>query len=848
MKRIFSILCCYFIVCCNSCSMLTHIEVAKRAQSYFSFNGFEQLKPMIEKHLGTYQAGAVFPDWGYWPEWRDNVEASELAHWPPFYLAAAEYFQQTYKQPYSDEAEILLVFLAGATTHMVSDVAWHSLLNVSQGFIVSMSCFGWNCDYDSAHGTADLGGDSVLAAQNDLSYISTNWSIPISDIAEIYKYQGWKNVTQRDLTRGMNLLFLGTMGLSGGVAEILYPEENKIPGFLQDQFEGYFIGGLDDMAIWTTYCWPYILGWFVDGPGPSPSICRIMSPGMPTNSTQASLHVPEWRFLQFPDELNKAGAKVTKETEISKKGDNVEFYWYGESAYPTKASPNAGPQENRTTIYAQNDYAYLGYDVLAVDLNQDKLVDLIVSAPGYSNATLAKPQMGCVYFIFGTSNISLPQFVDIESIADYKFCGDSSHDRFGHSLAVLDFNRDGVLDVAISSPTTNSDHLVYEVGNLKIYTKNTIEGKVNVFFGAQTGSLWQAKSATNITLLGAFYSNFGFELITGDVNLDGYDDLIVGSPFAPRLKANETGNVAIYFSSPLHTAGQNLTTAQADIFLTAPMQLSMGVDDHGWWGSTLLYVPRSYGYKFPYLIVGGARNIWFNCSDFLPECGSFSIYVLDGEHYNQSLALFYGNEFERVGAQLALGYMPDLDKTSPILSVSIPLSNTTVPQAGKVVFLSFNAILSFISAWSANSSSWIIPFGELMPLVSTSINGNQEFARFGSSVAFVDFVEANNPPKDTIFIGYPLWSSNFTEEGCVCMWASGDFPRGSIDNPISSASRVYTGSIPTTGLEMEKAARFGNAMSFGDFDGDGNTDIFIGSSRKSVLSYLGGALDVILSS
>jgi hypothetical protein len=57
-----------------------------------------------------------------------------------------------------------------------------------------------------------------------------------------------------------------------------------------------------------------------------------------------------------------------------------------------------------------------------------------------------------------------------------------------------------------------------------------------------------------------------------------------------------------------------------------------------------------------------------------------------------AVALFYGNEFERVGAQLALGYMPDLDKTSPILSISIPLIATIVPQ----VLCSFFLFFSFL--------------------------------------------------------------------------------------------------------------------------------------------------------
>jgi hypothetical protein len=190
------------------------------------------------------------------------------------------------------------------------------------------------------------------------------------------------------------------------------------------------------------------------------------------------------------------------------------------------------------------------------------------------------------------------------------------------------------------------------------------------------------------------------------------------------------------------------------------------------------------------------------------------------------VALFYGNTYERVGAQLALGLMPDLDRTSPILAVSLPLINTPFAlqvfilynvlyllwlvaflffffffhpargikcftkafyfififivifivifilllffififtffififilflsyfilthQAGQVVFLSFNKLIEFI-ANTTTASSWILPFSALSSLIITTIDGNQVFARFGSEVAFVNYVQANAPAK-----------------------------------------------------------------------------------------------------
>lgn len=123
--------------------------------------------------------------------------------------------------------------------------------------------------------------------------------------------------------------------------ELLFPEYAKKSPFLVDQFEDFFIGtslhdpllvyidgiegGLDDMAVWTTYCWPYVMEWFLNGPGADPAICLAMQSSMPnlnfTEITQRSPGLIEkmdanWRNTHFPEALQKVRETLLLDTVI----------------------------------------------------------------------------------------------------------------------------------------------------------------------------------------------------------------------------------------------------------------------------------------------------------------------------------------------------------------------------------------------------------------------------------------------------------------------------------------------------------------------------------------------------
>ena len=150
---------------------------------------------------------------------------------------------------------------------------------------------------------------------------------------------------------------------------------------------------------------------------------------------------------------------------------------------------------------AANDF--FGYSVSAAgDMNGDGFNDIIVGAP-YNNA--GGSAAGRTYIYFGG--------VILNNTADVILTGKVSSELFGYSVSAAgDVNSDGYSDVIISGVGNNA---------LGIYT-----GRAYVFFG---GSI--VDTVADVIMTGAASGDqFGYSVSSaGDVNSDGYSDVIIGA-------------------------------------------------------------------------------------------------------------------------------------------------------------------------------------------------------------------------------------------------------------------------------------------------------------------------------
>jgi hypothetical protein len=173
-------------------------------------------------------------------------------------------------------------------------------------------------------------------------------------------------------------------------------------------------------------------------------------------------------------------------------------------------------QNNRTGLVPDGGDQQ-GYAVASGDFNNDGYADLASGSPfddvGAADAGLVTVFDGTPTGLTGT----------IKTIRQSSAGGgDEANDRFGSALASGDFNRDGYDDLAVGAlgedvPTCGNDN-----------------GAVGVFLGSSTGLVpGSGKLIDQSQIPGtgcAGDDRMGTAVATGDLNGDGYDELVVGLP------------------------------------------------------------------------------------------------------------------------------------------------------------------------------------------------------------------------------------------------------------------------------------------------------------------------------
>lgn len=254
--------------------------------------------------------------------------------------------------------------------------------------------------------------------------------------------------------------------------------------------------------------------------------------------------------------------------------DSLFFGPYG-AGFGYYGGPDGSMEEPSWRVAGDEEATLYGAQVALVgDINGDDYDDVVVTAPDYP---LGIVNRGLVYVFLGSSE-------GLSTVPDH-ILDNEDYLRIhlpSRLAAAGDVNGDGYDDVISSDPD-------YQVDDLEV-------GSVYVFYGSAEGlktpAGWQKNGGTYLDHFGSSVSS------AGDVNGDGFDDLIIGE-YGHEVEGKRVGAAYLYYGS-------------AQGLAESPGWVGMGTNDGAHFGSHVATAGDVNGDGYDDVIIGMERPFGIN--------------------------------------------------------------------------------------------------------------------------------------------------------------------------------------------------------------------------------------------
>jgi hypothetical protein len=377
--------------------------------------------------------------------------------------------------------------------------------------------FGWAVD-----GAGDTNGDGydevVVGAYNAVGYVHDG-----SEIAEgrAYVYQGRLDglttapVWQGDPTNQADAWFGAAVAGAGDVNGDGYADVLIGAPSYDSYAQGY--GGYDDEGRAYVFY------------GSAAGLYEEPSPDWQVDPADTPYAGGGWAVATAGD-VNGDGFADVLVSAVDTSGS-----YYSDSCGPgvylfhgSASGPSTTPDWHGTSPDPGNGYCYGHALASAGDINGDRFDDVVVSDHKYDDEGNGTYGDGAVYVYFGSTTglTTTPSW----SMSDPAGPGVGS--GFGHAVAAAgDVDGDGYGDLVVGAPVTPVD---------PVYG---IYGRIYVFYGSATGFDAQSSFTSD-------KSTFGYSVAgAGDVNADGFDDVIAGTGAWTSGFGGTYSSVSIYVGS-----------------------------------------------------------------------------------------------------------------------------------------------------------------------------------------------------------------------------------------------------------------------------------------------------------